>query len=258
MVVVGGSSAETDGAGGYGDFAAGRKTARLARKDLDARIEDPEVFDPVPCSKCYRYQPYMRDRVAEERFGWQGAALGISLLALGGPVAAGAGLAWAAGAVRGGGPLIALVVGVGAALAGTVSLVAFQWAAARYDPNTADLAERKRRAKRRALALERFDAKQLDRARKIYDDFEPFDDVDGADEDNPFENQKVLVLDWWVLPSVLADGGTIALPLSEKRSATVVVPAGSQSGDVLDLRVYTPKVAPFKVRVLEIPTHPDE
>src|SRR5215207_4823605 len=79
---------------GVSDWVARRETEKTAREDLDARREDPEAFEPVPCPKCYHYQPYMRDRLAEERFGWQGPAIGISLMALGGLAAIGAGVAW--------------------------------------------------------------------------------------------------------------------------------------------------------------------
>ena len=257
MRVTGAASVEADGSA-YKDYTARGKSEKEARANLTKQLNDPYAFEPVPCPDCLRYQPYMCERLVEEQVTGPLRVLGYTLAALGGAVAVGGALTLAAGSRLGSIPVVALVVGLGVALIGGGVLTATGWAASRYDPNREKSGERKRLAKTRTMSLEQFDESQLARARDAYTDFEPLDDVDGATDDNPFENQKTLTIEWWVPQSVLRDGGTISLAFSKTRSATVVVPKGSKSGDVFDLRVYTPKITPFQVRVMALRVRPEK
>jgi hypothetical protein len=40
---------------------AKERAAEEARREIERQLNDPYFHDPVPCPKCFKYQPYMRE-----------------------------------------------------------------------------------------------------------------------------------------------------------------------------------------------------
>ena len=258
-----------------------REAGELARDALDTQLNDPELFDTVPCPQCLHYQPYMRARVCRERYA---GLLGCGVWSVGfiGLLALGFAVIWyGAGGMseefrwlRG--------IGLVALFVATLFLVVHWWLVKKYEPNLAAPEERETLARERACSPSEYDQKQVVRVREAYYKHlarqtenarngrreragreeraadRPWEKRSEAESSRTPREPKSLVVEWWLVPSVFFNSGTFVVPLSETESVAVEVTADAEPGDVFDVKAMASNVTPFKVRLFAMRVHPDE
>jgi hypothetical protein len=226
-----------------------------------AELNDINRHEAVPCPNCFQYQPYMYSRVGYIRYANWGC-VGYPLVIFGPIALVVSGIAAALFQENWLLFLGTACAGFMACLVGYLTLRRLEWLASQHDPNTERLDERKRVARERAKTLEAFDEQQAQRARIAYNERE---DLPAGDPTSPWAGLEThakpkppLVVEWWVAPSVLTNGGTFSIPLGEIGTVTVEIPELTESDTVLQLCSCPPSVFHFKVCVVAIHVHPDE
>jgi hypothetical protein len=152
--------------------------------------------------------------------------------------------------------LRAVPVGGVACVVGLVLLWRANVLIARYDPNSEQPDRRRSLAERHALALAAFDELQASRVRREY--LTHLAALEMPRRSLREAEPKLLVIDWWVVPSLFTAGGTFTFRVTEADHVTVVVPEDTEPYAVLDVRVDSESVVPFKIRVVPMHVHPDE
>jgi hypothetical protein len=146
---------------------------------------------------------------------------------------------------------------VGAWLFGYGFLIMHRRRIVRYDPNDEPLSRREEYAAERAVRLADFDDAQALRVRREYKRHTKA-------VRNPrwagksFDVPEPLVVEWWFTPSMMLNGGSTTIELSESESVTVHVPEDTPPGELLDVHPSSRDVIPFQVRVIPMRVHPDE
>lgn len=224
-----------------------KKAEKKARDDLNEMLSNFDLYEPVPCPKCFHYQPYMFPQVGYGRYDNLGCVT-FAFQFLGFLVFVGAIIY---GLITGF-PLLAYILGVG----GAAGLL-FGWMLNRrrerlvavYNPNEEmPLAERQKIADARAFLLAEYDAEQADRAGEEYAHYRTT---------NP-GSREPLVVAWWLPSAVFANGGTITIAIQRGPRFTANVPDTASLGDVIDTRAVGAGGTPLQLRLLEMRVHPDE
>jgi hypothetical protein len=216
-----------------------------AREKLEDEFRDLDQCDPVPCRHCHRYQRYMFRAAADRKYLDHTRSSGCLVLL--GLVAAVVG-----GFVAADKPhyrliaLLAAVAGVAVLILGGLYALQVRRLKAVYDPNAERPEVREKDAAAHANTLAEYEQRQAVRVRRAY-----YEHLDA-------KNPKPLVVTLWVEPTVLINGGTLSLDLSDRDRVTVTVPEDTRPGKVLRVTVASGTPAPFKVRVVPFGVHPGE
>jgi hypothetical protein len=240
-----------------GDEAAKAAAAQSARDHLDCQLRNRDgFFDAIPCPECYRYQPYMFKTLGQQKYDTLGC-LGYLLLVPGFLAAVAGVILWFALPKD---RTTAVGVGVGGATAWGVGYVLLRWVGrlvGRYDPNTENRRARQDKAAERAMSLEEFDDRQAGRARKAIDEHTPPEQPTRRWGKGKTHTGPEPVVEWWVLPAVFIEGGTVTVRLGSAERATVEVPEDAEPGGVFEPTTQSESLPEFKVRLLALDVHQD-
>ena len=261
MTVTGIGNAET------GLFKTESEAEQAAEKDaldnLAFHLNDLDrLFNAIPCPKCLRYQPYMYKALGQSQYDGYGC-LGYILGTVGFLAAVGSLITWFASEPNRPTARMVGIVGLAVWAAGYVVIRWTRGLAARYDPNTDDLAGREKRAAERTMTFAAFDDLQAARLQTAYNEHRGASRAAGSSQRaKPWRPDpsapQARVFEWWVRQSALTNGVTITVPLSLTEAATVTVPEDAETGTVFDLHVGGRAVEGFKVRVSAVYVHKDE
>jgi hypothetical protein len=240
------------------DSAIARRSRAEARKkafeNLNSSVRDSRLCAAVPCPECACYQRYMFRLAGEIRYGGMGCLGGTLMMAgllvlvvgmVGYRSAKGAATPWIVAALLG---LLVLAVGV-------VLRVSAAMLIANYNPNRQEPKHERKKHSRGAVSPEEFDKEQLQQARTAYVAYAKQAAELGGWPTHP-EDQ--LVLEWWVRPEMLLDGGSFFIHLADGYRLVVDVPEDTESGAVLTPRRAEKPTGPVHVRVQGLRIHADE
>jgi hypothetical protein len=225
-----------------------------ALKNLNSSIRDPRVCAAVPCPECACYQKYMfqlAGKIRYERVGCLGVALtvaGLLVLIVGlltWRTAIQTATLWAVISLLG---LLVLLAGVGLRVLSVLLI-------ANYNPNQQESKRERQKHSRGAVSPEEFDREQLQQARGAFVAY-----AQQASEAGrwPTEPEDQLVLDWWVQPAMLLDGGAFSIHLADGYRLIVDVPPDTESGAALTPRRAEQPTGPLQVCVRALRIHADE
>ncbi|MFO0826204.1 MAG: hypothetical protein U0792_24315 [Gemmataceae bacterium] len=256
MTLTGSAERKT---GWFTNDATARNQASIeAQKDLEARFANEEaLFNTIPCRKCYRYQPYMLQQVATQKYDTMGC-FGYLLIGLGflAAVAAAIALIFFSNNLSTVGFLVGLAL-IAWVVAGIV-LVRMFGLIAEYDPNSDAYEERAKLANEKAASLDEYDERQAIQLRYHYNNYLAATRAVRLAHGDTFAGIQPLIVDWRVVPAILVAGGTFEINLSPTELATVQVPASTSPGTLLPLSTRTETIVPFIVRVVTFAVSPGE
>jgi hypothetical protein len=235
-----------------------RETQALAKKEaiknLDSELRDPKLCGAVPCPQCACYQKYMFRRAGEIRYGGMGC-LGGALLGGGLLVLIVGLLSWRTAKQTGTFWAVISVLGGLVLVAGTVVRVLAALMIANYNPNQQEPKHERKKNSSVASSPDEFDKEQLQEARVEYVAYAKHASETGG---WPTEPADQLVLEWWVQPALLRDGGSFFIHLADGYRLVVDVPPDTESGSVFIPRRAEQPTGPVYVRVRELRIHADE
>lgn len=244
---------------------AKRQAEEAALNSLDAKLNNPEACDPIPCNKCYRHQPYMRAESARRKYdGWGCAAWfiiagGICALALGAVV-------WNTSPKDREVAQWATIIGAAVAVGGIGFFFLQRHLRRTHNPDHASQLSRRKTASERTMTLVEYNEVQMMRIRRTYSEYVASNQArpwaDKPSQDNPFTNEQSepegLIVGLWVEQTMFLDGGLIPIKLSDTEGVAVVIPPDAKPGGVYGVVVERGNPMKFQVRITPIRLHPDE